>query len=353
MNIVDEAKNRYILQKEYLGVEKPVNKIEPLVSVVVATYQHVAFIRDCLEGILMQKVNFSIEIIVGEDESTDGTRAICIDYAEKYPDRIRLFLRDRRLSQLYNEKGELVKILNSNWNRMAARGKYMAWCEGDDYWIDPYKLQKQVNFLETNPDFIIHHHNVMNVDSQGNNIKPFLDLNRMIKSESDLSDYLLGGNAGITCSMVFRWNNKINHDLAELNYVDDNVLYAYLLNLGFKAKYSDELMACYRIHPGGIWSLCDEKNRMIQSVATYTGILQACRKQRFIYNQVFILVRLYLKLSTFSNYAQEKNKYMLLALRSLFTINYLHFKDIVSLKYYKILFKAIFLIFTSFFGVKY
>jgi glycosyltransferase involved in cell wall biosynthesis len=101
-----------------MGVDKIVNSIKPTVSITVSTYQHVHYIQDCLNGILMQKTSFPIEILLGEDESTDGTRDICIDYAEKYPDKIRLFLRDRKLSQLYNENGVLITRFNDVWNRL-------------------------------------------------------------------------------------------------------------------------------------------------------------------------------------------------------------------------------------------
>src|SRR5690554_4111074 len=116
MNSEEELKRRFLLQEEYLGTEKPVNEIEPLVSVRVATYQHVKYIEQCLDGILMQKTSFPIEVIVGEDESTDGTREICIEYAKKHPDKIRLFLRDRKLSQYY-ENGKIVRRFNSRWNQ--------------------------------------------------------------------------------------------------------------------------------------------------------------------------------------------------------------------------------------------
>ena len=143
---------RFLLQKEYLGDNKPVNKIVPLVSVTVATYQQVDFIKACLDGILMQKTNFPYEIILGEDGSVDGTQEICKEYAERYPDKIRLFIRDRSLSQYPKEDGSITRF-NGVWNRMSVRGKYIAFCEGDDYWIDPLKLQKQVDFLEAHPDY--------------------------------------------------------------------------------------------------------------------------------------------------------------------------------------------------------
>ena len=159
MTELEHALNeRFLLQEEYLGNNKIVNSITPVVSVTVATYQHVNFIKECLDGILMQQTNFPYEIILGEDGSTDGTQDICKEYAEKYPDKIRLFIRDRKLSQFVKSDGKIARF-NSKWNKMSARGKYIAICEGDDYWIDPYKLQKQVDFLEGNEDVSMCFHN--------------------------------------------------------------------------------------------------------------------------------------------------------------------------------------------------
>jgi glycosyltransferase involved in cell wall biosynthesis len=152
MSFHQKLDSLFLLQKEYLGNEKPVNILVPLVSVTVTAYQQVNYIKKCLNGILMQKTNFEFEIIIGDDESTDGTRELCIEYAEKYPDKIRLFLRDRKLSQYY-ENNKLVGRFNGRWNRMSCRGKYIAWCEGDDYWTDPLKIQKQVDFLEANEEY--------------------------------------------------------------------------------------------------------------------------------------------------------------------------------------------------------
>ena len=149
-NIEKVLNERFLLQEEYLGVDKVVNRVVPLVSVTVTTYQHVNYIKECLDGILMQKVDFPYEIIIGDDDSSDGTQEVCKEYAEKYPDKIRLFIRDRKLSHYTTKDGKSIRF-NGVWNRMAARGKYIAWCEGDDYWTDPHKLQKQVDILEANP----------------------------------------------------------------------------------------------------------------------------------------------------------------------------------------------------------
>ena len=119
---------------------------EILVSVCTLTYNHEAYLRDTLEGILMQKVDFPMEILVNDDASTDGTRAILREYAEKYPDLIRPFYQD---VNLYSQGKDLcLEVLYP-----AARGKYIALCEGDDYWTDPDKLQMQVDFLEAHPEY--------------------------------------------------------------------------------------------------------------------------------------------------------------------------------------------------------
>lgn len=137
------------------------NKVteNPLVSVSVVTYNHEKYIRECIDGILMQKTDFDFEILVGEDDSQDNTRNICIDYAKRYPDKIRLFLHDR--SNVIYINGHPTGRYNMLFNLKEAKGRYIALCEGDDYWTDPLKLQKQVDFLEENKDFFIVGHVIL------------------------------------------------------------------------------------------------------------------------------------------------------------------------------------------------
>ncbi|RXQ93859.1 glycosyltransferase [Ancylomarina salipaludis] len=113
-----------------------------LVSVHCITYNHAPFIEQCIKGVLMQKTNFKFEFVIGEDCSTDGTRDIIRTYAEKYP-QIKLIISEVNVGGSENSKR----------THEACTGKYIAFCEGDDYWIDPYKLQKQVDFLEANEDY--------------------------------------------------------------------------------------------------------------------------------------------------------------------------------------------------------
>lgn len=122
--------------------------MEPLLSVVTITYNHAPYIRKCIEGVLMQQVNFPMEFIIADDCSTDGTRLVCEAYAAKYPNLIRLAFTERNVGAVENEQRAFI----------SAKGKYIATCEGDDYWTDPLKLQKQVDFLESHPDFSVCFH---------------------------------------------------------------------------------------------------------------------------------------------------------------------------------------------------
>ena len=142
-----ELVRRFSSTKEYLGEEKTVNKTVPLVSVCVATYNQQDYIGQCLDGILSQQTDFLYEIIVGEDESSDNTRQICVQYAEEHQDKIRLFLRDRKESHFVNPDGTTSRF-NGLWNKMSCRGKYIAFCEGDDYWTDQTKLRSEEHTSE-------------------------------------------------------------------------------------------------------------------------------------------------------------------------------------------------------------
>ena len=131
----------------------------PVVSVCIQTYNQVDHIRECLDSIISQKTSFPFEILLGEDESQDGTRKICIEYAEKYPDLIRLFLHSRDNNIAI--EGTPTGRFNFLYNIFSASGKYLAVCEGDDYWVDPLKLQKQFDFMEANSQCSMLHTNYL------------------------------------------------------------------------------------------------------------------------------------------------------------------------------------------------
>lgn len=117
-----------------------------MVTIRCVTYNHEPYIRQCLEGFVMQKTTFRFEAIVHDDASTDGTANIIREYAEKYPNVIKPIFETE--NQYSKRNGSLRRIMDNHM-----RGKYIAMCEGDDYWVDPYKLQKQVEFLEKHAEY--------------------------------------------------------------------------------------------------------------------------------------------------------------------------------------------------------
>lgn len=119
---------------------------ELMVTIRCLVYNHEPYLRQCLDGFVMQKTNFRFEAIVHDDASTDGSADIIREYAAKYPDIIKPIIEAE--NQYSKRDGSLGRIMNAH-----THGKYVALCEGDDYWIDPLKLQKQVDFLEKNPEY--------------------------------------------------------------------------------------------------------------------------------------------------------------------------------------------------------
>lgn len=159
----------------------------PLVSVVMLVYNHEKWLRQAIESILMQETYFSYELIIGEDCSTDNSRSIVKEYEKLYPSII---------VPIFNEKNlGMTRNAENVWSR--AQGKYVACCEGDDYWIDPHKLQKQVDFLENNSEYSAIFHSSKIVDEDNREIQ-LKDVSFVYEDDSDLSwenaaDMIMGG----------------------------------------------------------------------------------------------------------------------------------------------------------------
>jgi len=224
----------------------------PLVSIVVTTYQHQPFIAKCLDGILMQRICFPIEILVGEDESTDGTREICLHYAAEHPDRIRLFLRSRK-DVMYimgrpTGRANLLQLLSE------AKGKYIALCEGDDYWIDPDKLQKQVDALENDSAAAACFTNAYN-ERSGLRTE-YLDGTYTRKPGLRVEQSELVNSQGLpTCTVLFRSSAlfPLPKTLSKAP-TGDTLLYVHASNHGHFI-YIPRITAVRSMHGGGIHSL--------------------------------------------------------------------------------------------------
>ncbi|MEN9919885.1 MAG: Spermidine N(1)-acetyltransferase [Bacteroidota bacterium] len=218
-----------------------------LVSVFMLAYNHENFIKQAIEGIVTQKTNFSFELIIGEDCSTDNTRNLCIEYRNKYPEIIKLILPEKNLGAAANS----VNVLN------ACKGKYIAFCEGDDYWTDPNKLQKQVDFMESNPDYSIIYHRVNIFDQVSETLK-LEELNKLDVEKTYTIENLSYGNLMHTASVMIRRENLKFEKLEASKIVGDYFLWMLCANNG-KIMYQPDVMAVYRIWEGSAWSSMHSK----------------------------------------------------------------------------------------------
>ena len=225
-----------------------------MVSVVVTTFQHHAWIAECLDGILMQRTSFPVEILVGEDESTDGTREICQRYAEAHPERIRLFLRSRK--EVIQMGGRATGRANMMATLGAARGRYIAFCDGDDYWTDPLKLQKQVDCLEADPELVICFHKVL-MNVRGKLVKDSITdprFEQVSGPTATVMDLLRIGNFIHMPSVVFRNVLTAFPDEFRRSPMGDYFLFILLMQHG-NARRLEETMAVYRSGVGIFSSL--------------------------------------------------------------------------------------------------
>ena len=227
------------------------NKIK--VSACIITYNHEKYLKDCIEGALMQNLSYDYEIIIGEDKSTDNSLAVCKKYRDKYPEKIKLFERIKNLGLVGNWKETL---LNCN-------GDYIAICEGDDVWKDPDKLQKQVDFLEANPEYILTHSDTQVIDEKGHIIKEskLLDHFKRDISRTELKQ----GAFLLTPTLCFR--NIFQKEILEglPNVVNVDKLFISLLGVygNGKGKYIESTpKSCYRVHKGGVWSKTSKIDRL-------------------------------------------------------------------------------------------
>ena len=274
----------------------------PLISILMITFNQEKFIAQAIESALMQHANFKYEIVIGEDCSTDRTRDIVLEYQEKYADRIKLLLQSENVGMHKN-------FVDTYY---ACKGKYIALLEGDDYWTDPNKLQKQVDFLENNPDFAICFHNMWIIDED----KPHLIRESNIK-QKEITDIntLARGNYIYTASCVFRNNFIILPDWFYQCPVGDYPL--HLLNAQYgKIKFINEIMGVYRVHKGGVWENTNLSYRL-EKWAEMIEILKSKFDSKVneilnnsLHKSYFELAGYYLKNGNF-----EKNKFYLTKFR--------------------------------------
>ncbi len=228
------------------------------VSVLVMTYNHERFIKQALESVLAQEVNFGLEIIISEDCSTDRTREIVIEYERQHPDKIRLLLSERNL-----RSNEIVAR-----GIRAARGTYIAFLDGDDYWTSPHKLQKQADFLDHHSECAICFHNAEVVHEDGE--RPSYYWTPPDQKRLSNIDDLWQGNFIATASTMFRRGliGDIPAWYISLFPITDWPL--HILNAEHGAiGYIDESMSVYRQHDAGLYSPMTETQKQAATVRFY------------------------------------------------------------------------------------
>ncbi|NCC18134.1 MAG: glycosyltransferase [Bacteroidia bacterium] len=211
----------------------------PLVCTSTLAYNHEPYIRECLDGILMQKTTFPVQVLVHEDCSTDKTAEILKEYQAKYPNLIKVFYQPENIYSLKDQE-EKRKRREEFYSWII--GKYEAICEGDDYWIDPLKLQKQVDFLEANPEYSMCFHNaeVLYDNQASNHIFNKIKKSRKITLKEIIQEWIIP-----TASIVIKKDSIKNPEWASKIYSGDVILSLMAIKEG-EIYFISEIMSIYR-----------------------------------------------------------------------------------------------------------
>lgn len=214
-----------------------------LVTICCTAYNQEKYIKQCLEGFIMQKTTFRFEAIVHDDASTDNTAAIIKEYAIKYPDIIKPIFETE--NQYSKHNGSLRKIMRANM-----RGKYIAHCEADDYWIDPYKLQKQIDILEADPQVSMVYTSFKTVDSKCNPMfRPTYEKYKQISSSGYILKKLLSsGNFIMTLTTCIKREVYESSIMKNSNIGLDYLLFLTAASMG-KVIFLPDETGCYRYSP--------------------------------------------------------------------------------------------------------
>jgi len=226
-------------------------KNEILVSVSCITFNHEKYIAEALESFIMQKTRFNYEILIHDDASTDRTADIIREYEKKYPDLI------KPIYQKENQYSKDVDVDDLNTER--AEGKYIALCEGDDYWTDPLKLQRQVDYLESHPDCTLCVHAAYIVNVMGRKIK---SVRPNVGNKIFTIEEIIEGGGGLFATNTIMYPRRLDAgkpDFYKKAPVTDYPLTIYLALKG-KVYYIDAYMAAYRKGVSGSWTTTEQSN---------------------------------------------------------------------------------------------
>lgn len=234
-------------------------------------YNHEKYIAQAIDSILSQQVNFQFEIVIGEDCSTDNTRLILLDYWQKHPGVFKLLLHEKNVGPSKNHMLTME----------ACTAKYVAMCEGDDYWTSPHKLQEQVDHLEANPECNLSCHRVTHRQESSAAMLPwkqeaFVDYptGRAITLKNIFDPYIIS-----TVSVVYRNAALDIPKLKQVRFFKDLFLYSVLLENGVGMCMNKD-WAVYRIHEQGIWSMQSQVKNLVANALTGLSITRYFKRSR-------------------------------------------------------------------------
>ncbi len=235
----------------------------PEISVVMLTYNHAPYLKEAIEGVLMQKTDFDFELIICNDNSPDNSDEVIKPFAEKFPEKIKYYKHEKNIGFVENQRFAFGKII----------GKYIAYCEGDDYWTDENKLQFQYEFLEKNHDFVMTtarnlllHQDSGNFTNDG---KDYLFLNK------PFVDYNQGSFFRERPTQTFTY--LLRKEFLDLKWVDiypnyrDLYYFYHLLEFG-KGRAFNKVVGVYRLHEGGVYSSLETEKKLRTSINIFKNI---------------------------------------------------------------------------------
>jgi len=223
------------------------------VSIICITYNHVEYIRRAIQSFIEQKTDFKFEIIIHDDCSTDGTIDIIKEYANLYPDII------HPIYEIENQYSQGRKVIQE-CTIPSAKGKYFALCEGDDYWIDNMKLQRQFDFMEAHPEYTLCVHNAIRVNDQDEFIRDWIVSS--VDSDVSFDEVILGGGGFLPTNSIFAPMRMINHIPSYLKEKDIDYLWQIYLSSSNKVYCFKDQMSAYRQMSKQSWTYSMKKNKV-------------------------------------------------------------------------------------------
>jgi glycosyltransferase involved in cell wall biosynthesis len=291
-----------------------------IVSVCMITHNHESYIEKAINGVLLQKLNFKMELVIGEDDSSDLTRSICERYALLHPEVIRLLPKDSRRGMSANFLETII----------SCKGKYIAFCEGDDYWTDPFKLQMQVDFLEQNPSFAVSSTRYW-LRNQTNGVLVKDNMDKFFDNQKE-------GFVFESDSVIWNWVTKTLTVLLRKEAIDVEILKRYVYfrdtHLMFHALqkgkgYCHNVFAgVYNIHEAGVWSLLSAERKALITYYVFEELSRLNHTNASLRNRYLQSLRDYLTIKI-------DNSTKPLFSAAIYALMWQYFKEIHSLSFLK------------------